>query len=105
MSQFRALRIHREDKQISARLEDITLDDLSAGNVVIRVEWSDINYKDALAGTGTSPIARRYPIVGGIDLAGTVESSDDAAFPAGILAQVWATCSRHSPASGTSARP
>ncbi len=88
MDSFRALRVHNEDKVISARLEEITLDDLSEGNVVIRVEWSDINYKDALAATGTSRIMRRYPMVGGIDLAGVVESSDDDAFPAGTRVAV-----------------
>ena len=88
MDSFRALRVHNEDKVISARLEDITLDDLSEGNIVIRVEWSDINYKDALAATGTSRIMRRFPMVGGIDLAGIVESSDDDAFPVGTRVAV-----------------
>ena len=69
MDSFRALRVHNEDKVISARLEDITLDDLSEGNIVIRVEWSDINYKDALAATGTSRIMRRFPMVGGTHIA------------------------------------
>jgi acrylyl-CoA reductase (NADPH) len=77
MSTFKALRIHRDDGRIEARLEQIGLDDLSPGEVVVRVGWSGINYKDALAGTGTSPILRRYPLVGGIDLAGEVVSSTD----------------------------
>jgi NADPH2:quinone reductase len=51
--------------------------------VVVRVGWSGINYKDALAGTGTSPILRRYPLVGGIDLAGEVVRSDDARYAPG----------------------
>jgi NADPH2:quinone reductase len=74
---FRAFRIHSEDGRIAARFEDLGLDDLAAGEVVIRVSHSGINYKDALAATGAGRILRRYPLVGGIDLAGTVESSAD----------------------------
>ena len=76
MSSFRALRIHQEGKATSAKLETITLADLSAGEVVVRVEWSGINYKDALAVTGKGRIMRKFPCVAGIDLAGTVESSE-----------------------------
>ena len=75
MKTFKALRIHRDDGRIQARFDDIGLDDLSPGEVVVRVGWSGINYKDALAATGTSPILRRYPLVGGIDFAGEVETS------------------------------
>jgi acrylyl-CoA reductase (NADPH) len=78
MKPFKAFRIHSEGGKIAARFEDLTLDDLSAGEVVIRVACSDINYKDALAATGAGKILRRYPLVGGVDLAGTVESSSDA---------------------------
>jgi NADPH2:quinone reductase len=74
---FRAFRIHSEGGKIAARFEDIGLDDLAAGEVVIRVSHSGINYKDALAATGAGRILRRYPLVGGIDLAGIVESSAD----------------------------
>lgn len=83
MQPFKAFRIHSEGGKITARFEDLTLDDLGAGEVVIRVACSDINYKDALAATGAGKILRRYPLVGGIDLAGTVESSSDARFKAG----------------------
>ena len=83
MKPFKAFRIHSEAGKIAARFEDLTLDDLGAGEVVIRVACSDINYKDALAATGAGKILRRYPLVGGIDLAGTVESSSDARFKAG----------------------
>jgi len=78
MKTFKAFRIHSEGGKIAARFENLTLDDLSAGEVVIRVACSDINYKDALAATGAGKILRRYPLVGGVDLAGTVESSSDA---------------------------
>lgn len=78
MSQtFKAFRIHEIDKKIAARFEQLTLDDLGEGDVVVRVTHSDINYKDALAATGAGKILRKYPLVGGIDLAGVVESSAD----------------------------
>ena len=74
---FKAFRIHEIDRKIVARFEQLTLDDLAAGDVVVRVLYSDINYKDALAATGAGRILRKYPLVGGIDLAGVVESSTD----------------------------
>ena len=77
MDTFRAYRIHSEGGRVAARFEDLQLGDLSPGEVVIRVSHSGINYKDALAATGAGKILRRYPLVGGIDLAGTVESSAD----------------------------
>jgi NADPH2:quinone reductase len=80
---FRAFRIHSEGGRPVARFEQISLADLSAGTVVIRVTHSGINYKDALAATGAGKILRRYPLVGGIDLAGVVESSEDARYAAG----------------------
>ncbi len=80
---FKAFRIHEEKGRIVARFEQLTLDDLAAGDVVIRVAYSGINYKDALAVTGTGKILRKYPLVGGIDLAGVVESSSDARYKTG----------------------
>lgn len=74
---FRAFRIHEAGGKVSGRIEQLTLDDLCEGEVVIRVRYSGINYKDALAATGAGRILRRYPLVGGIDLAGVVESSTD----------------------------
>ena len=83
MPSFKAFRIHEENKKIVARFEQLTLDDLAAGEVVVRVSYSDINYKDALAATGAGKILRRYPLVGGIDFAGVVESSTDARYSKG----------------------
>ncbi len=74
---FSALRIHRNDGVVRGVLEELSLDELSPGNVSIRVEYSSINYKDALAATGSAPILRRFPLVGGIDLAGEVLDSSD----------------------------
>jgi acrylyl-CoA reductase (NADPH) len=83
MNPFRAYRIHRTDGRITPRFDEVTLDDLTAGDVVVRVSYSDINYKDALAATGTAPILRKYPLAGGIDLAGEVVSSADPRYAAG----------------------
>lgn len=74
---FQAYRIHERDGGVDARFERLTLADLADGNVVIRVRYSSINYKDALAATGKGKILRRFPLVGGIDLAGTVVESSD----------------------------
>ena len=81
---FRAYRIHRlETRQIVARFDEVSLDDLTPGEVVVRVTFSDINFKDALAATGTSPILRKYPLAGGIDLAGEVVTSADPRYTPG----------------------
>ena len=77
MDSFRALRVHQAGAGTVARLEKLTLDDLSPGNVVIRGQYSSINYKDALAVTGKGRILRRFPLVGGIDVAGHVVASTD----------------------------
>ena len=83
MDTFKAYRIHEEDGRIVARFEQLTLDQLTAGEVVIRVRYSSINYKDALAATGAARILRKYPLNGGIDLAGEVVSSADERYAAG----------------------
>ncbi len=80
---FKAFRIHNESGRIVSRFETLNVDDLTPGDVVIRVEYSDINFKDALAATGAGKILRKYPLVGGIDLAGVVESSADSRYKAG----------------------
>ena len=84
MSTFKAFRIDRgEDKKTIAGFQQISIDDLTDGEVVIKVSWSGINYKDALAGTGKGQILRQFPLNGGIDLAGTVASSSDSRFKEG----------------------
>src|SRR5688572_1611323 len=83
MSTFKAFRIHDDGGRIAARFESLSLEQLSPGEVVIEVQYSGINYKDALAATGAGRILRRYPLVGGIDLAGVVRSSQDARFQPG----------------------
>ena len=83
MSTFKAMRIHQVEKATQARLEKLTLDDLNPGNVVVRVAWSGINYKDALAVSGKGRIMKGFPKVAGIDMAGIVESSEDTRYKAG----------------------
>ena len=78
MDKFRAFRIDDQDGTIVAGVEELTIDELTAGDVVIKVSHSTINYKDALAATGAGKILRRYPLNGGIDLAGEVVSSENA---------------------------
>lgn len=80
---FRAYRIHNDDGRIRADFEQLGLDDLSDGNVVIKAQYSDVNYKDALAATGAGKILRKFPLVGGIDVAGTVHESSDRRFRKG----------------------
>ncbi len=78
MNSFNAYRIDEIEKQITAGFRQLTLDDLTAGDVVISVKWSGVNYKDVLAATGKGKILRQYPLNGGIDLSGVViESSDN----------------------------
>lgn len=79
MNRFQAFRIHEQ----RAGIEPLALDDLSPGDVTLRVHWSGINYKDALAGTGKGRILRRFPLVGGVDLAGVVVASSDPATAVG----------------------
>lgn len=83
-NEFRAYRIEEdEDGKPKGRMTSISLEDLNDGELVVRVGRSNLNYKDALAATGAGKIARRLPIVGGIDVAGTVESSQDPSFSPG----------------------
>jgi NADPH2:quinone reductase len=77
MQKFRAYRIDERDGKVVAGFQELTIDDLTEGGVVIKVSHSTINFKDALAATGAGKILRRYPLNGGIDLAGTVVSTDD----------------------------
>jgi len=80
---FRAYRIFNEDSKVVSRWVDMSLNDLDAGDVVIRAAYTSVNYKDALAATGTGKIIRRFPCIGGIDVAGVVVSSQDSRFNAG----------------------
>jgi NADPH2:quinone reductase len=80
---FRAFRIHTDNNTTRAGLEQLTLDDLTSGEVVIEAHWSGVNYKDALAGTGQGKILRKSPLVGGIDVSGVVVESKSDEFHVG----------------------
>ena len=80
---FTAFRIHNDGAGHRSGLEELSLDELSQGEIVVRTAFSSVNYKDALAGTGKGRILREFPLVGGIDLAGHVVSSADPRFREG----------------------
>ena len=80
---FTAFRIHNDAAGYRSGIESIALDALNPGEVVIKTAYSSVNYKDALAGTGEGKILRRFPLVGGIDVAGHVVASTDPAFKEG----------------------
>ena len=75
MTKFRAFQIDNKDNQIIGALKALNISDLCEGDVTIKVTHSTINYKDALAATGMGKILRKFPLIGGIDLAGEVTSS------------------------------
>lgn len=83
MKKFSAYRILEENGQSAGRFVELSLNDLDPGEVVIRAHYSSVNYKDALAATGAGKVIRRFPCVGGVDVAGVVESSRDARFQVG----------------------
>ena len=80
---FRAYRINDKDGKITAGFTEMRVDDLTPGEVVVKVLWSGVNYKDALAATGRGKILRRPPLNGGIDLSGVVMRSDNRRFREG----------------------
>lgn len=86
---FRAFVVNKTETEFSARLTELKVEDLSAGEVVIKVAYSSINYKDGLASIPEGRIIRKYPLVPGIDLSGTIVESSDPRFKEGD--QVLAT--------------
>jgi len=83
METFKAFRVHNENGKINSKFEQLSIDQIGTGNVVIKAAYSNINYKDALAATGAGKIMRRFPLVAGIDTAGYVHSSEDSRFKEG----------------------
>ena len=75
MPTFKAIVIEKSDGGQKVRVGDFDEANLMDGDVTIRVEWSTVNYKDGLALTGKAPVVRRFPMIPGIDLAGTVVTS------------------------------
>ncbi|QBR51805.1 MDR family oxidoreductase [Erwinia sp. QL-Z3] len=88
---FKALMVRKDDEGYRACIENLELSAFPAGDVVVDVEYSSLNYKDALAITGRGPILKSFPMVPGIDLAGTVSESDSADFKPGdkVLLTGW----------------
>jgi acrylyl-CoA reductase (NADPH) len=83
MDNIKTFRIFSENNQVAGRLVDMAQDDVGSGEVLFKTACSSVNYKDALAATGTGKIIRTFPLVGGIDAAGTVVSSSDSRFKPG----------------------
>ena len=75
MATFKAIVVNKTDSGQSVALAEFDETQLMEGDVTFRVEWSTLNYKDGLAVTGKAPVVRRFPMIAGIDGAGTVETS------------------------------
>ena len=80
---MKAILINKDDNGYSAALSDVDENDLPEGDVTVQVDYSTLNYKDSLAITGSSPVVRNFPMVPGIDLAGTVTDSSNADYSTG----------------------
>lgn len=94
---FKALLLEQSDGKTVARLAELAQSDLMPGEVTVDVEWSTLNYKDALAITGSAPVVRHFPFVPGIDFAGTVRNSEDERFRPGdkVVLTGWGVGERH----------
>jgi acrylyl-CoA reductase (NADPH) len=97
MSTFKAIVIDKAEGGQNVRLVDFDDKDLMDGDVDVRVEWSTVNYKDGLALTGKAPVVRRFPMIAGVDFAGTVESSSHPAWRAGdkVILNGWGLGETH----------
>lgn len=94
---FKAVRIDKAEKGTTAALIQFDEAELMDGDVTVRVEWSTLNYKDGLALTGKAPVVRRFPMIAGIDFAGTVEQSSHPAWKAGdkVVCNGWGMGETH----------
>lgn len=94
---FKGIMIEKSEAGYLASLQDIDEGQLPEGNVTIRVSHSTLNYKDGLALTGRAPVVRKFPMVPGIDLVGTVEASDDPAYRVGdqVVLNGWGVGETH----------
>jgi acrylyl-CoA reductase (NADPH) len=94
---FKAIRIDKAEKGTTAALTQFDEAELMEGDVTVRVEWSTLNYKDGLAVTGRAPVVRRFPMIAGIDLAGTVEQSSHPQWKAGdkVICTGWGMGETH----------
>jgi acrylyl-CoA reductase (NADPH) len=103
---FKAIVIDKTDAGQSIGLKDFDDNDLMDGDVTVRLEWSTVNYKDGLAITGKAPVVRRFPMIPGIDFAGTVEASTHADWRPGdqVILNGWGLGETHLGAYGAKAR-
>jgi acrylyl-CoA reductase (NADPH) len=103
---FKAIRIEKAEQGQGVALASFDESELMEGDVTVRVEWSTVNYKDGLAVTGKAPVVRRFPMIPGIDFAGTVETSSHAAWKAGdkVILNGWGVGETHLGAFGEKAR-
>jgi acrylyl-CoA reductase (NADPH) len=94
---FKAIVIEKTQGGQTVALEDFDENDLMEGEVTVAVEWSTVNYKDGLALTGKAPVVRRFPMIAGVDLAGTVESSTHPGWKAGdkVIVNGWGLGETH----------
>ncbi|MDX9838756.1 MAG: MDR family oxidoreductase [Azoarcus sp.] len=94
---FKGILIEKDDAGYRATLSDIDEAQLSEGDVTVNVQFSTLNYKDGLAITGKGPVVRKFPLVPGIDLVGTVESSSHAGIAAGdaVVLNGWGVGEGH----------
>jgi acrylyl-CoA reductase (NADPH) len=94
---FKAIRIDKAEKGTAVALTQFDEAELMEGDVTVRVEWSALNYKDGLAVTGKAPVVRRFPMIAGIDLAGTVEQSSHPQWKAGdkVICTGWGMGETH----------
>jgi acrylyl-CoA reductase (NADPH) len=94
---FKAVRIDKADKGTTVALTQFDESELMDGDVTVRVEWSTVNYKDGLAVTGKAPVVRRFPMIAGIDFAGTVESSENPNWKPGdkVIGNGWGMGETH----------
>jgi acrylyl-CoA reductase (NADPH) len=94
---FKAIRIDKAEKGTTAALTQFDEAELMDGDVTVAVEWSTLNYKDGLAVTGKAPVVRRFPMIAGIDFAGTVEQSSHPAWKAGdrVVCNGWGMGETH----------
>jgi acrylyl-CoA reductase (NADPH) len=97
LATFKAIRIDKAEKGTTAALVQFDEADLMEGDVAVRVEWSTLNYKDGLAVTGKAPVVRRFPMIAGIDFAGTVEGSSNPRWKAGdrVICNGWGLGETH----------
>ncbi len=97
MGTFKAIVVDKNEAGQTVRLADFDEKDLMEGDVTVGVEWSTVNYKDGLALTGKSPVVRRFPMIAGIDFAGTVESSAHAGWKSGdkVILNGWGLGETH----------